>query len=335
MTPSRTEIRRYRDDVDASVDFLTYLRLKIEDTEWYTKPYFEWKIRNNPFGSAVSYLRFSEGMPAAHCSIVAKPANDEVLHGAILGELGDTHTHPDFQRQGHFSKIGRYVIDDFAAHAPEKGALIYGLPNENALPGWTRSIGCKQLDQLNISARARLPWRRLLRDVWRERRSRGYRFRAAPASGEDITRIWGFVSGQGWLVRKDAEWWRWRYVSSVSVYQTVALEHVAGGDTVGWVAWRVLRTRVPGIRRYVICDIVTVDPRLEAVALELVVRMAGPRNIVSGWFENSSPIARAAEEFGFEPVRNVPVIFADNSAFRAIQSGLATPRLSMGDTDVV
>ncbi|MDA0328576.1 MAG: hypothetical protein O2958_06170 [Gemmatimonadetes bacterium] len=335
MTDQTSRVEKYRSDLSATVDFLSYLRPSIGDSSWYTSDYFDWKIARNPFGASASYLRLQDDRAAAHCSIVAKPGNERRLEGTVLGELGDTHTHPDFQKRGHFAAIGRHVIDDFTESAPNERALIYGLPNANALPGWTRSIGCRQIDRLRVVEMRWVPWRGLLRWPWHTTKSKSLELRPLADGAAVVDEVWANVQDRGWLLRKDSRWWKWRYSASVDAYRTFAVHASAGGRAVGWVVVRVLPTRLPGVARYAICDIVTNSEQDESVVLELILRTAGPTNLVSGWFGEAHPLAERAVALGFERTRDVPVVFADNKAFHELSTDGRPCRLSMGDTDVV
>jgi hypothetical protein len=330
-------VSSFHDDVSPAADFLSYLGRSSARPSLYTVPYFNWKLRDNPFGGSAAYLRYRDGAAAAHCSIVAKPGNSAITGGTAVGELGDTHTHPDFQRQGHFAALGRHVIDVFNASA-SAGALIYGLPNQNALPGWTRSIGCAVLDALDIHEMRRVPWKQsgTLRNIVSDARAaaREYRLQKRDAAGTEraIDEVWSSAERGGWLLRKDAAWWRWRYRASPEQYETRILER--DGSAVGWVTWRILRTRVPLVRRVVLCDIVATSRDGERAALALFLRReVRLLDIVEAWFQSATPSGELTGRYGFVPTRAVPVIIERNAAYDHLVAGGGWFRLSLGDTD--
>jgi GNAT superfamily N-acetyltransferase len=336
-TPVHT-IVRYREDLRPAADFLSYLGRSTATPSLYTAPYFRWKIGDNPFGDSAAYIRYRDGAPAAHCSIVAKPANPDLSAASALGELGDTHTHPDFQRQGHFSALGRYVIDTFGAAAGAPGALIYGLPNENALPGWTRSIGCAVHEQLGIQEVRRTPWAagasiaRIIADGLRS--ARGYLLRRHDDSrtAASIDAVWSSTARGALLLRKNADWWRWRYRSAPEHYETRILYR--GDQPVAWMAWRTLSTRVVVVRRLVLCDVVAVSADAERAALAtFLLRQVRPTDIVETWVQPQTPSGEVASRYGFVPVRSVPVIFERNPAYEQFAASGGSFRLSIGDTD--
>ena len=322
-------------DCSSSAAFLSYLRSSIVGQSWYSNEYFNWKISTNPYQDSASYLRVCADRAAAHCSIVSKPPNPIACGTSRLAELGDTHTHPEFQKQGHFASLGRYVIDDYSSRAECRGALIYGLPNEAALPGWTRSIGCRQLDHLRIDEMRWLPSRGLpsLMSAYLQRQSHHLVPTSDAVSVAD--QIWPLIERRGSLVRKDGEWWRWRYATSVDSYQTYILASRKDGETAGWLVLRELPTRVLGVRRIAVCDIVTRGDDTDLAAISLVLRLAWPLRVVSIWWDCDGSQRGRLEAMGFRHHRPVPVIFADNEAFRELFRNRTPLRLSMGDSDVI
>lgn len=335
MTSSDSDmIARYSADVGSVVSFLGYTGSPL-----YSREYFNWKIANNPFGGAAAYLRFRDGVPAAHCSITAKPANEHFLPGSTLGELGDTHTNPGFQRQGHFAALGAFVIDDFQRSGGERPALIYGLPNEQALPGWTRSIGCQVYDTLGLVEMVRSPSSgmhpaRILASFGRFL-SGSRRFDQKVLNPlDDVDQIWAACDRSRWLVRKNGEWVNWRYLSSPGDYEVHVLRDAAG-DARAWVATKTTKTGVRFGRRVDICDIVGRTVADEAAALAAYVTLA-PRigDLVSGWFQPDGDTLRLLRRLGFRIIRTIPVIFADNEAFAAARAQ-PIPRFSLGDGDTV
>jgi hypothetical protein len=330
--PTHT-IGRFTTDVGAAVDFLAYTR-----QPFYSRKHLDWKIARNPFGPAASYLRHRDGVAAAHTSIVPKPANDALLSGVTLGELGDTHTHPNFQRQGHFAALGKHVIEDFESRSDAKHVLIYGLPNAQALPGWTRSIGCKVMERLDITDMSRYPWRGLrssfLGRVGRIFR-RGPRLAIAVTDPRsDIDEIWANSDQARWLIRKDARWWEWRYNASPDRYSTHVLRDRRDSSARAWIVSRSLPTRVPGVRRVAIGDVVGRTTADEVLAFKrFMVSVPRLTDIVQIWFQKGSSLAPAVGAFGFQAVRQVPVIFADNEAYNVVTTSPSRFQLSLGDTD--
>lgn len=329
--------RRFTTEVDPPSEFLRYLGRSSSTPSMYTPPYFDWKIAKNPFGPSGMYLRYRDGIAAAHCSIVAKPLNTDFAEGA-LGELGDTHTHPDFQRQGHFAAIGKHVIEDFERLGAGADTLIYGLPNANALPGWTRSIGCTTAEQLQITERQLSPLRAPLQALKR----------ALPAirpgrNGPVLERwerdqgpmdaIWARMDHTAWLLRKDGRWWSWRYRDATEPFETYLARDDTGAP-IGWIVARFVRTRMPTVRRIIIGDICAVSEAAEVDIFRVfLTSVPRPADIVIGWFQQRTRLSDEAARAGFEETRKVPVIFASNQGYAKLAQHARWFRLSIGDTD--
>lgn len=331
-------IRQYVEDMSAVRQFLSYLPTSSAFPSVYTAPYFDWKTSRNPFGTSASFMRFRNGDPAAHCSITAKPGNPSVVGDALVGELGDTHTHPSFQRQGHFGALGKHTIGYFGEAAGAKESLIYGLPNPNAMPGWLRHCGCVIFEAMQIREVQRTQLRHIVASMAGLMRGSKdgvalERAGAVPDAEQKIDFIWTQVRAD-WLLSKTAAWWRWRYVDCTEHYSTYFFRR--GTEIRGWFVVKQTPTRVPLIGRTAICDIVALTEDDEVTALDLILaRVARPLDIVTMWVQRGTRVEGAAEAHRFETLRDVPVIFADNSAYRQMKSSGRTPRMSLGDTDNV
>ncbi len=64
-----------------------------------------------------------------------------------VGEIGDIYTDPRYQRQGMFALLANTSTRE----ALEAGmSLIYGLPNQEAQPGWEKRAGYRTLSRIGI-----------------------------------------------------------------------------------------------------------------------------------------------------------------------------------------
>jgi hypothetical protein len=316
-----------------AASFLAYLPRSRSFRSVYTRRYFEWKIETNPFGFSRSYLRFRVGRAAAHCSITAKPMNGAQLRGVRLAELGDTHTHPDFQRQGHFGAIGLHTIETFLS-AEDGEALVYGLPNDNALPGWQSRCGCEVWPEMNIraltlamSARPKY-WRRSLFF------GDGLQLRPLNNFGAErvIDEFWNRMADPAHLISKTGSWWRWRYAEATEPYTTYVATR--GDIIVGWCVLKRVEL-LPLVGRTTVCDIVTANSETQAEILGVLLkRIVRPLDAVSIWVQSGTALDGVARELGFEEVRQVPIVFYDNYTYQRFRAG-RVPLLSAGDTDNV
>ncbi|MDB9757235.1 hypothetical protein OAB62_06120, partial [Pseudomonadales bacterium] len=240
-----------------AVNFLSFLKIfDFTFPSLYSERYFEWKISHNPFGRSFCYLRFVEDEPVALASITAKPLNGNLGLGGFLAELGDTHTHPNFQKQGHFGQVGSQVIADFNKYSNDT-ALIFGIPNENAVHGWQSRCGCQLLDSLNIIEYAlkhtfsyRIPFTSRLKEL---------------TSDINAMKLVDLVWQNSYkkriaLVQKDSVWWKWRYGQSTESYRTFSLRSDKQCENVYLVA----KISYKSIFSYIdICDIVGETEDLE------------------------------------------------------------------------
>ena len=323
-------------DLRAVEDFLSYIPKGQAFPSLYTTPYLTWKVETNPFGPSGLYLRRVGETPAAHCSVTAKPANDHYIPGLRLAELGDTHTHPDFQKQGHFGALGQHAIAACQSAAPEP-ALIYGLPNQNALPGWLRHCGCEVFDAMAIVEMALDPGAAIAAR-FRPRPVAGRGVRIHWGAAEDViertvNETWSRVAAEPWLVRKDAAWWRWRYRDASETYATGVIRTPEGHA--GWVVTKTTPTRWPLVSRASIADIVATSDDVAVAVLQAVVMSTSPLARVGLWCARQTEAHRVATALGFQQVRDVPVIFVTNEALQFLRQQHGVPRLSLGDTDNV
>jgi GNAT superfamily N-acetyltransferase len=109
--------------------------------------YWNWEFKENPKG-------FKTLVAVDGSNVVGHLA---ALHREII--WGDTAacvsmevegvTHPDYQRQGIFVAMGQKLLADLK----EEGfSLVYGFPNENALPGH-RKLKCIEIFKLHVMIR--------------------------------------------------------------------------------------------------------------------------------------------------------------------------------------
>jgi GNAT superfamily N-acetyltransferase len=333
----------YTVDFRPVVEFLSYLRIpKGLFPTLYSEPYFQWKIAANPFGESACYLRRQDGVPVAHCSITAKPINPLLGVGSGCGELGDTHTHPSFRKQGHFGALGSHVIQEFPRLKPSSEKLIYGLPNNLALPGWTRRCNCEVFQELGVIelelctlkaplAAARIGWDWAVRGI----RPMPERFHLCTddcRTSAEIDRLWSEAREKdAYLLEKDGSWWRWRYGSSTERYLTYAIrerhEDRLQAYVVVKMGWRPLR--------YVqLCDIFGQTPELIVRAFQLFMQsMVLPTDTVVFWAQTGTELADKAMRQGFVKKRDVPVIFFRNDSYERLRKSGQRIRLALGDSD--
>lgn len=311
-----------------AVSFLSFLKIfNFAFPSLYSEKYFEWKISQNPFGRSFCYLRYVEHEPVAIASITAKPLNENLELGAFLAELGDTHTHPNFQKQGHFGQVGSQVIADFNNYS-NNTALIFGIPNENAVHGWQSRCGCKLLDSLNISE-------------YELKRIFPYQIRFTSRLEEltsDINAmklvdlVWqNSYKSKIALIQKDSAWWNWRYGQSTESYRTFSLRFDKQFKNVYLVA----KISNKSIFSHIdICDIVGETEDLELDILkEFIKKFRSPFRKIRVWTKAGSKTNMLLEKYKFSFGRKINFVLFKNPGYEALCEKRLNFTLDLGDTD--
>lgn len=338
---------RYTEDFKSVVKFLSYLKLSNVFPMLYSESYFKWKIAANPFGQSACYLRRPGGISASHCSITAKPINPWLGIGAGCGELGDTHTHPSFQKQGHFGALGSHVIQDFEQSEPRGEKLIYGLPNDLALPGWTRRCGCDIFEEMSMIelersvnrtplsvARAAFTWAlQSMRPFY----TRLYLCTDDTRTAAEIDKLWSEACDkETYLLKKDDAWWRWRYACSTENYETYALRETPSGRIQAYVVVKVSRRslRYGRLRKIHLCEIFGETSERAVEAFKLFVKtLTPPFDTLMLWTQTGTRLADVAMRLGFVKRRDIPIIFFRNRAFKQLRNRGIRIQFSLGDSD--
>jgi len=95
--------------------------------------YYKWKLFGNPYHNGVAMVVENDKNIAGMATITPKSflISSDVIKSA---EIGDTFTHPEYQRLGIFSTL----VNNVREHALSNSNIefLYGTPNENSLPGY-------------------------------------------------------------------------------------------------------------------------------------------------------------------------------------------------------
>ena len=109
-----------------------------------TEPdYYKWKHSTNPAGVGEIWVAHDreKDVVAGMTTLTPKRlhVNSQDLTGA---EIGDTFTHPEYQRQGIFTAL----VNATREQGVERGInLIYGTPNDQSLPGYEKNCNFVQV----------------------------------------------------------------------------------------------------------------------------------------------------------------------------------------------
>lgn len=202
-----------------------------------------WQYWDNPFGRTRSWVWERDGQAVGHWAAVPVPL---VLDGvAATGAKGvDIATHPDARRRGLFARLAARLLEDLAdAQVP----ALLSHPNPSSAPAVQRAGAAlvervpafvRALDAAWLAERFRLPGpaaRLAVRAAFPTRRAGPAREVDRPP--EDLDALWGRLD-ERWGIRRDAAWWRWRYVERPGgAYRFVEVRR--NGAPVGAAALRV------------------------------------------------------------------------------------------------
>lgn len=176
-----------------------------------------WQYWDNPFGQARAWIWERDGQAIAHRAAVAVPL---VLGGtpATGVKTADAATHPAHRRQGLFATLALRQMEDLRqAGVP----AVLSHPNPGSAPG-VEDSGAVLVQRVPAFVLA-------VDDGWLSRRfhlprpaaalARQVVFGGGPAAGgedvgsppEDLDALWTDMD-ERWGLRRDAAWWRWRYM---------------------------------------------------------------------------------------------------------------------------
>ena len=181
-----------------------------------------WQYWENPFAAPVSWVWEDEGRIVSHYAGMPVPL---LFAGRdAVGAVGiDAATAPSHRGRGLFERIARAVYDDCGKHGMP-ATLCF--PNVNSLRGFQKAGGYDvaalrtfvlAVDDRWLASRFHAP--RPVASVFRRAvfavRAGGGAEVAGPPDGVD--QLWQSLAAEWpYGVRRDGEWWRWRYASKPS-----------------------------------------------------------------------------------------------------------------------
>ena len=242
--------------------------------------HFRWKYRENPFGSGRISLTFDEGdRLAGHYCGYGVPFR---VHGRDVRahQIGDTMTDPAVRHvgRGPTSILGRTALHFYEHFCEDKVAFNFGFNVANIQKFSLRFLRSDRVEP--VTYRIRDLREHPLAPMPRRRRwLRGYQLEVVKRAGREFDSFFERVAKDyGFLVRRNAEWIRWRYLDCPDVdYTVVAIRKWR--RLVGWIAFRIREDR------FVWGD--ALFDRRFPDAIEVMLRhvVAGyPVTAIEGWF---------------------------------------------------
>lgn len=198
--------------------------------------HFDWKYRRNPFGNRRISLTFDdEGRLVGHYSGYPVPFH-AFGKEVFAHQIGDTMTDVAVRHvgRGPTSILGRTALDFYARFCEEKIAFNFGFNVANIQKFSLRFLRSDRVEPVTYRVREPLPPLKRS-DRW----LRGYQFELVRATTGEWDELFARVSGAyRFLVRRDAEYVRWRYLHCPDVqYHVVAIRKWR--QLVGWIAFRI------------------------------------------------------------------------------------------------
>ena len=203
--------------------------------------HWRWKYRDNPFGSGRISLTFDAGgRLVGHYSGYPVPF---VRDGksVLAHQIGDTMTEPSVRHigRGPTSILGKTALHFYEHFCENQVAFNYGFNVANIQKFSLRFLRSDRVEPVTWRVRAPLP------PIARfERWTRGYQFEEVRETGAAFDDLFARAAGAyRFLVRRDAQYVRWRYLQCPDVpYVVVAIRKWR--RLAGWIVFRVTQTRL-------------------------------------------------------------------------------------------
>ena len=206
-----------------------------------TREHWQWKYADDPYGREHISLAFDESRLVGQYSGYPVPF---VCDGAdvLAHQIGDTMTDPSVRHigRGPSSVLGRCAAHFYANYCDGKVAFNYGFNVANIQRFSTRFLRADRV--LSVSYRIRRG--ALVRPSRVSRWLRGYRMDVVSAVDESFDGLFARVAGHyRFLIRRDAQYLRWRYFDCPDVRYIVVTVRKRG-TLAGWIVYRIRENRL-------------------------------------------------------------------------------------------
>jgi len=314
--------------------------------------YYRWKLFSNPFKMGFLNVSDDDGNIVGITTLTPKVILTQ--SGECLGsEIGDTFTHPDFQRQGMFSKLVNFTRN--LAESQEI-QLIYGTPNHLSLPGYNKLNFCEVSSLGVYNWILPLDYKKTV--VKRFGNSMLNRIvgsvagvilplwsrNAIKSKSSQVCRVTEFTSeiegmtqkaskNYDWIVKRDRRYLDWRFISNPDNYHIWVCRRE--GEVVGYLVTKI--GKFADLRVGYLADFL-VNEECKDVFAELCASAidhfrSENVDMVSSWAIKDGYYQKNLTRFGFIRYKPVPVI-CDNNNWGAVL--IAKPmrwHFTMADSD--
>jgi len=326
--------------------------MRVEEPE-----YHEWKCHRNPVEPGYIWLVEDGGKIVATASMT--PKKMKILGKEVLAaETGDTFTLPEYQGKGVFTSL----VKNTTGEAVGKGiGFIYGLPNENSLPGYLSKldyglITSPQLYYLGrpLNIRKILGQRignrliaALLSPLLRAVSGAVFKFGAIGINTsrlsvleessfpEDIEKLWQRVSHRyDVMLVRDKNYLDWRYIATSNQY-LILIARNEEGETSGYIVARI--SDIEDRRVGFMVDFISLEDspkvfrRLFFTLLDVF--RTNKVDIVSAWAMKGSFYYKNLVNLGFLPWTKIPLICYKSELGHQILDKAYKWHFTQGDSD--
>jgi hypothetical protein len=204
--------------------------------------HWRWKYEQNPFGNHHISVGFADAQLVSHYSGYPLPfyAFGKEL---IAHQIGDTMTEPSVRHigRGPTSILGRTALHFYETFCERRVAFNFGFNVANIQKFSLRFLRSDRVEPVPYFAVDAARLRRIRRV---ERWARGYQFPLCDTIGDEFTTFFRTVApSYRFLLRRDAAYLRWRYLSCPDIrYSVVALRKWR--HLVGWLVFRIRDNRL-------------------------------------------------------------------------------------------
>lgn len=362
--------------IDKTVEFLMSGFCPAGDDPMWSSDYFRWKLGcANPAGRGYLSIAMTDDRVVGCVSLTQKRL---IVNGVqcIGGEVGDSYSDSALRHGGrpevlsqvdenprsyiNKSVFGRLASETRARAEANGVALIYGTPNQNAYPGWTRRLGYFDFERAAIRSFARPTSRLVVRLCPRTRAIEGLlktieigmssavrnyhkvvrgarvAIDAERPSDADLDDLWARTKPtRGLAVVRDSAYWRHRYVAHpLAKYELFTVRR--RGRLLGVISTRLYTSR--GKRYVAIAEwmIVDNDVSLSFCLAEIVHRFTNQGvDAYTLYASDAGNDRKAALASLFIPRSRIPLILADTEAARAFRNSGETAHIFLGNTDAI
>jgi hypothetical protein len=362
---------------DKTVDFLQSEFCPAGVDAVWSEDYLKWKLSNiNPAGSGHLSVALFDDRVIGTASLTRKRI---LINGTeyMGGEVGDSYSSSSFRRRTHCSTLSAHdsnpdsylnksifgrLASDVRARAEENGvSIIYGTPNKNAYPSWTKRLGYFDLKSYDNRSYVRptlrfvtgkLPLLKPLcgvmyatealllnvgKLVYANNSIKNFSFEERTPSEEEIDCLWDEVKPSiGFSLVRDAAYWGHRYLkhplASYSIFSICEKETIAG-----LVVTRKVTTGKGKVIIYVVewmMDDANVP--LEYVLFHLIqIYRKGELDAMTFYASGSLFEGKSSLKHGFFKRNRVPIIFANTEGAQVLKTLDNDFQFFVGSSDAV